>query len=199
MSKLFDVDLKTILEEHPIGKELLLLCGKKNVSLEAQWISVLCDIIVIHCLKHNITLTNEDTKELARKIVELFPAECVQTFYVPPVKKKDSLRNVSEISKGKLIDTYRNTLALIRTLRKVTNITEPIDGSHLVQNDSDNPGLASKNWLKHHRDELEVLLHWKLSYDLRRSEVTSNTYLSATDILNDWPILKESICSKLVC
>ncbi|CAG5096521.1 Protein of unknown function [Cotesia congregata] len=187
-----------VLNDHPVGKELLLIASKKDISLEAVWISHLCEIIVIYCLQKNLTLINEDFEELAEKIVNLFPAECIQTFYVPPVKKKNSLRQVSQISKGKLVDKYRNTLTTIRSLRKVADVSNDCMELDENQDNSQDPALESKKWLKHHRDEVQVILHWKSSYQLRRTEVLSNKYLSATDILNDWPMLKEFVCAELI-
>ncbi|KAH0534703.1 hypothetical protein KQX54_007113 [Cotesia glomerata] len=199
LSKFYNFDFKKVLSDYPISKELLLIAKKEKITLEAQWISYLCEIIVIDCLKKGLILQNEDIEELAVKIVEVFPSECTQTFYVDPVKKKDSLRQVSIVAKGKLTDKYRNILKLIRTLRKFgdtssasTEFDENIENNHL------NSALESKQWLKHYRDAVNVLLHWKNSYELRRSEVSSNKYSSATDILNDWPILKESVCADLI-
>ncbi|CAG5083878.1 Protein of unknown function [Cotesia congregata] len=198
-SKFCYFNLKELLSEHPVGKELLLISNQKKIQLEASWISTLCEIIVYDCLKKNITLVNEDHEELASKIVELFPAECTQTFYVPPVKKKDSLSNMSLISKGKLVDKYRNTLVIIRNIKKFSECFNNTGESESISlNTGDNSALESKQWLMHHREELDVLLHWKSSFELRRSEVDSNKYSSVTDIFNDWPILKESICSVLI-
>ncbi|CAG5100301.1 Protein of unknown function [Cotesia congregata] len=199
-SKFYNFDLKKVLSDHPIGKELLLITkNKEKTTLEAQWISYLCEIVVIDCLKKGLILQNEDIEELAVKIVEVFPSECTQTFYVPPVKKKDSLSQLSIVAKGKLTDKYRNILTLVRTLRKFGDTSsDSTEFDENTENNHQNSALESKQWLKHHRDAVNVLLHWKNSYELRRSDVLSNKYSSATDILNDWPILKESVCADLI-
>lgn len=93
-------NLKELLSEHPIGRELLLISNQKKLHLEASWISMLCETIVYDCLKKDIILLNEDIEEIALKIVELFPAECTQTFYVPPVKKKIHYVKLVRFRKG---------------------------------------------------------------------------------------------------
>lgn len=81
---------------------------------------------------------------MAEKIILLFPSECVQTFYVPLVKKKDFFINVSEISKEKLIDNYGYILTIIRTLRKVVEIPDDIINVDRQIKNTGNPALESK-------------------------------------------------------
>ncbi|KAH0546489.1 hypothetical protein KQX54_010398 [Cotesia glomerata] len=69
--------------------------------------------------------------------------------------------------------------------------------NHIDERQTSSP-LASKQWLVNNREDADVLIHWDLSYDLRREEVENKKYLSAIDIFNDWPILKETIGSKLI-
>lgn len=64
-------------------------------------------------------LTNDNFEQLATQIVELFPNECAESFYVPPVKKKDSRTHKSGISKGKLVDKYRNKCTFIRAAKNL--------------------------------------------------------------------------------
>ncbi|KAH0546519.1 hypothetical protein KQX54_010855, partial [Cotesia glomerata] len=109
-------------------------------------------------------------------------------------EKKYSKRNKSEISKGKLVDKWRNINKIIWSLENLTvNILE----DHIDEPQTSS-SLASKQWLVNNREDADVLIHWGLSYDLRTEEVENKKYLSAIDIFNDWPILKETIGSKLV-
>ncbi|KAH0567661.1 hypothetical protein KQX54_011399 [Cotesia glomerata] len=192
-SKLVNFDLRKILEDHPIGRALL-RTALSNIPLEAQWQSYLCEIIVIHFLKSKKELVNDDFDKISKKIVEIFPNQCTQIYYVPTVKKTYSKRIKSEISKEKLVDKWRNINTIIRSLE---NLTVNILKDHIDEPQTSSP-LASKQWLVNNREDADVLIHWDLSYDLRREEVENKKYLSAIDIFNDWPILKETIGSKLV-
>ena len=59
-------------------------------------------------------MDNNDFEKLANQIVEIFPNECVETYYVPPIKKRDSRDGSSGRSKGKLVDKYRNLKTFVR-------------------------------------------------------------------------------------
>lgn len=63
-------------------------------------------------------LEKDDIEYLSYIIKELFPNEISQTYYVPPIKKKNSILNKSELAKGKLWDKYKNKWAFIRDARK---------------------------------------------------------------------------------
>lgn len=54
------------------------------------------------------SLTNDLCEHISKTIVEIFPTETSETYYIPPIKKKDSIYNKSIISKGKLISMWRN-------------------------------------------------------------------------------------------
>jgi hypothetical protein len=54
------------------------------------------------------SLTNDLCEHISKTIVEIFPTETPETYYIPPIKKKDSIHNKSVISKGKLISMWRN-------------------------------------------------------------------------------------------
>lgn len=51
---------------------------------------------------------------LSNKIVELFPSEIQETYYLQPVRKRDSRDNKAGIAKGKLVDKFRNRLTFLR-------------------------------------------------------------------------------------
>lgn len=59
-------------------------------------------------------LTNDLADCISEMIVSIFPTEVVTTYYVPPTSKKDSVTRKSIISRGKLINMWRNRHALNR-------------------------------------------------------------------------------------
>lgn len=62
-------------------------------------------------------MTNEDFQHLAEAIVKDFPTEAVPTYYIPAIPKKLSRVGKSVISRGKLVDKYRNKLRLLKRIR----------------------------------------------------------------------------------
>lgn len=55
-------------------------------------------------------LKHDEFNVIAAKIVTLFPKEALGTYYVEPIKKRDSLNGKSIPAKGKLVDKCRNIL-----------------------------------------------------------------------------------------
>lgn len=53
-------------------------------------------------------MTNYLCEHISTMIVETFPTETAERYYIPPIRKRDSVNNKSVISKGKLISMWRN-------------------------------------------------------------------------------------------
>lgn len=51
-------------------------------------------------------------------IIETFPNEVKETYFIPPIKKKDSAMNKSIPSRGKLITMWRNKQHKTKILNK---------------------------------------------------------------------------------
>ncbi|KAL0105551.1 hypothetical protein PUN28_016913 [Cardiocondyla obscurior] len=100
---------------------------KKNKSLTRYCRMKIVDIVLTHLLNENITLKNDDFEYLATEIVKLFPTENIATYYVPPIPKKASRVGKSIISRGKLVDKYRNKICAL-------NVINEWKGSHLNDN-----------------------------------------------------------------
>lgn len=77
-----------------------------------------------YIVKHR--LTHSDYNLLTTKIVTLFPKDCVSTYYVQGVPKKQSPHNRLIIAKGRLVDKCRNLLRLNRTVNNTEVETEPV-------------------------------------------------------------------------
>lgn len=71
-------------------------------------------------------VTNDDFEHISLQIVELFPEECALTYYVPPVRKINSRADKSGVSKGRLVDKYRNKSTFIRAANKLTKESEAL-------------------------------------------------------------------------
>ena len=63
-------------------------------------------------------MENSDFDFLAKEIVKVFPNECTATYYVPPVPKKLCRHNKGQLSKGRLVDKWKNKRTFIRRSEK---------------------------------------------------------------------------------
>lgn len=83
-------------------------------------------------------LIDRDFQVLTDKIIEIFPEECAKTYYIGPIKKKDSRHKRHERSRGKLIDKYRNRRTYILESDKLFNQStsvHSVEDNNLGKND----------------------------------------------------------------
>lgn len=106
-------DLKEFLNSDIIGQALL----SKNQFTNSDR-DRLSEILTKHMINKHGRLNNDSLNILAKKIVEVFPTEKSCTYFIPPVPKCRSLKNISERSRGKLVDKQRNLFWLISTINK---------------------------------------------------------------------------------
>lgn len=69
-------------------------------------------------------LTNEIAETIGNMIVAEFPSEVASTYYIPPIKKKDSIFKKSIPARGKIISMWRNRTYQNRKLDYVTKKRE---------------------------------------------------------------------------
>ncbi|KAB0803451.1 hypothetical protein PPYR_00421 [Photinus pyralis] len=107
-------NLKSILEESCMGK-IILKQYKDNNTLDRRNRTILVDLIISHIFKtHGSYLSNEHLEELTSKIINLFPTEKAEIYFVKPVKKINSKFSRSQVARGKLVDRYRNSRTKLR-------------------------------------------------------------------------------------
>lgn len=70
------------------------------------------------CLFYIFSLKNDDFLYIAKEIVKLFPTENTSTYYIPPVSRKFSRIGKSLISRGKLVDKYRNKTRALKLIHE---------------------------------------------------------------------------------
>lgn len=110
-------DLEGFLKADIFGNALLCKGMKENLSPVDR--DRLCELLIKHLLNRYGKLTSAELRFLSEKIQNLFPGEFEHTYFVAPIKKCDSSRNISEKAKGKLVDKQRNLLYILRSLSKV--------------------------------------------------------------------------------
>lgn len=84
-------------------------------------------------------LSNELAQHIANEIVKTFPTEVSTTYYLPPIKKKDSIENKSKSSRGKLMSMWRNYTYKNKVLEKKIKKEE-----EKVNNETDNEEAGEK-------------------------------------------------------
>lgn len=129
---------------------LLFLFGKSfttsNVNIhlcEIIYKTRIISVFLCNCIYFfSIQLNNEKLNKIADHIITLFPAECKEVYYCPPMKSKDSKNHKSGIAKGKLVDKNRNMLAFLRKYQLI-----PLSKS-VPTNSSKNENSFDKGWCK---------------------------------------------------
>ncbi|XP_024877805.1 uncharacterized protein LOC112458415 [Temnothorax curvispinosus] len=84
-------DLKALLKKTVTGQAIIASYdARSGLSLRCQ--QYLANIIICHFFDNNINvqLNNEKLNKIADHIITLFPAECKEVYYCPPIKKKQS-------------------------------------------------------------------------------------------------------------
>lgn len=130
----------------------------------------------------------------------MFPKECLGTYYVPAVKKSESVSNKSILAKGKLVDKVRNLIhkcdeAQPKRKRfkqnedeRNSNSLATISASDIV-NDDDTKYEEDIQWLKTNRDPWDVVLQkWEATYPIRKMQKNKG---NVSDFLQQWPILSD--------
>lgn len=86
----------------------------------------------------SVQLNNEKLDKVANHIISLFPAECKEIYYCPPVKKIYCKDHRSGIAKGKL-DKNRNMLSFLRKYQLLPS-NKSLSMNTLTDEDTSNEG-----------------------------------------------------------
>ncbi|XP_071652958.1 uncharacterized protein [Temnothorax longispinosus] len=196
-------DLKALLKKTVTGQAIIASYdARSGLSLRCQ--QYLANIIICHFfdININVQLNNEKLNKIADHIITLFPAECKEVYYCPPIKKKQSKDQKSGIAKGKLVDKNRNMLAFLRKYKLIplsksvsVNSSTDEDSFNKENTNSREEAERSHNWLKNNFEPWEeVLLHWEKSFLYRNKLIHDRiTYPHLCSIFNDWNILTSSM------
>ncbi|XP_025829754.1 uncharacterized protein LOC112904301 isoform X1 [Agrilus planipennis] len=192
LRKSFNLNLYKFLNGTNSGKYVLSTYKREN-KLTSKARNMLVDILINGLMTEcNGRLLPIDFQNLANKISSLFPTEDPQVYYIPRVRKQESMKLKPINAKGKLVDKYRNLNRLFKA-EKVAEETEV----HKQKSSSTITGEMeeSAKWLKHFMEPWDaVIKHWNTSFALRRN--TSVT--TVTKFLEEWPILKHQKAISLI-
>lgn len=115
-SSLSPFDLERFLKNDILGEGILV--KGTTVGLNNSDRDKFSELLIKHLInQHGKLLTQEDFLILANKINNIFPKEYIATYYVAPICKTMSSKNVHEKARGKLVDKQRNLLYMVRKLK----------------------------------------------------------------------------------
>ncbi|KYN04942.1 hypothetical protein ALC62_04175, partial [Cyphomyrmex costatus] len=118
-------------------------------------------------------LNNEIAEKIARLIVADFPTEVTSTYYVSPIRKKESPIKKSIPARGKLLNLWRNRTMAIKKLKNVITPMHSTNGSDENNvNDEDRDIQASIHWLQTNQTPWELVFqHWHNTFNSRRANI----------------------------
>ncbi|XP_071575617.1 uncharacterized protein [Temnothorax nylanderi] len=127
-------------------------------------------------------------------ITETFPNEVKETYFIPPIKKKDSVTNKSIPSREKLITMWRNRQHKIKILDKKINEENQqfTDSAVTEENDIINELCEeSVQWLKYNQAPWELVLeHWNKCYTIRVKDLKQFEEKNLATIFDKWQLFK---------
>ncbi|XP_017477508.1 PREDICTED: uncharacterized protein LOC108367409, partial [Rhagoletis zephyria] len=153
---------------------------------------------------HNSHLMHRQSKEVINNITELdlnAASTSAQIHILPVIDVTTSDENQEERTSYKRTRSSNSSIDKSQsqevTFVNITQDDENQDGcsTNIRERASDlefTEAEQSKLWLVHNREGSEVLHHWNNSYSLRKCDVEDRKYITAKDIFNIRPILKEA-------
>ncbi|XP_066586857.1 uncharacterized protein [Prorops nasuta] len=184
----------SILNKSLKGRAILKSYKTKKV-LTSKNRNVIVDLIIPEILKtSNSKLSSTDLSNVSDSIVEIFPNEEKEVYFVPAIKKKCSGFKKSIPCRGKLVNKYRNCLHQFKMLTNVDDSTKDVVTE--VEDLADEH--KSKEWLKRNLAPWNMVeFNWECSYMLRRNEFLHDD-ATIEKMIEDWPILKHPHAYKLI-
>ncbi|XP_070071050.1 uncharacterized protein [Drosophila takahashii] len=175
-----------ILKVYPQFVNIQALYRKKGY-LEPSHRKLISNLICDFLISNGIDWQPRRFKEISEQLVEMFPTEVKETYYLQIKNKKAG---------GVLCCRYRNSLAKRRVLESTVNIED--DGDEPADEENDNYNNNAKYWLKCNVAPLNIVKeHWEHTFSERKLSIqTGSKNLNA--ILEEWPILRQSFGHELI-
>lgn len=179
------------------------------------------DLIILTKFIHFSTLKNSDFYDITDEILDIFPNAKLDTYYIPPVLKREST-DISRRSRGCLPDTFYNRLQAYRRMcgeskqRKNPNdspkIDEPLGKTSfnifnincllqlmliyiiIILIFSADDMKQSLSWLEHNQinqDFDDIKKHWRKIAKTRHSKLLKTTG-TVSDYIRKYPLLKDT-------
>lgn len=148
-------DLNSCLQKDIVGQAILAKSTSSTLTNSDR--DRLAELVMKYLLNKYGSLVNDDLHFVASEIERLLPGEKSSTYFIESIKKRNSLRNISERARGKLVDKQRNLLYMIRKLaakehqENLGNCSSPVEKGKLT--------LIGISIIETAANDLELLLH----------------------------------------
>lgn len=150
---------------------------------------LLCEIIVGDLINDcDAKATNADFYDITDEILEIFPNEKRETYFIAPIYKRESISNVSKRARGRLPDMFHNKLRLFRRMSGYTSLNK--SRKSLQQEPVSDDVNESLQWLAHNKDFNEIEEHWRKTAKARQEQLRQGdgnvcSYLKKYSVLID--------------
>ncbi|XP_024869413.1 uncharacterized protein LOC112453094 [Temnothorax curvispinosus] len=183
--------LKDLLMESMIGKEIL-ASFEQNNFVHDKHRNKLCHIIITDLENRSISLNNALADTIVTMIIKTFPSEAANTYYIPPIAKKDSSSNKSIPARGKLMSMWRNRQCQYKKLQvKVTNEAKAANDQSTEPETIQDDMKHSLDWLEKNQAPWDLVLeHWKKTSAHRTKALKQSTDKNLVDIFETWKLYK---------
>ncbi|XP_071652598.1 uncharacterized protein [Temnothorax longispinosus] len=193
--------VREILKYNEQGRLIVRSYGQTKI-LSKHSRNVLLELLISHLINTVKGPVNKhDFLHFARGIIDVFPSEDINLYYVAPVSKKDSRNRKSISVRGKLVEKYRNKLRQNkRILADISDVTTSTDLESEASNDGNEVLETSVKWLETNQEPWEVVEnHWKATATIRWKDNRNNRDTLLSDkIFEKWPILNHPMGWKLI-
>ncbi|XP_022183235.1 uncharacterized protein LOC111042842 [Myzus persicae] len=193
-------DIESILKKSPKGNIVLSYFNKNNILSEACRKNIV-ETIVEHLIENKIHASPKCMDNIADSIVQFFN-EVKEAYFINVPKKKP---------KGMLYQKYHNTITKLKRQdlwekhaksnlnnSDRSSFDKSVLNSPLTIETDDSTILSLKRWLQFNVDLIdEVLTKWKQTIEHRQKFLALNS-IEITDILEHWPIYKQSYAHQLI-
>ncbi|KAJ8909351.1 hypothetical protein NQ315_014971 [Exocentrus adspersus] len=178
---LFPNGLEKFLEKQPEGCLILGSKKKLNNYLRQKLAKIVVNYMVAQNLpKSDYTVKAETFSKVAKEIVQVFPSETEETYYIPFLAKKAGA-GLRQPARGKLWSRYINVRAALRNANAAMKTTSLPEKEPLLES----PELK---FLKCATEPIVKVIHaWEETFHLRQQFDKEATL---EDIYNTYPALK---------
>lgn len=170
-----------LIEADSFGESILFGYKTSRKLTESQR-NRITECIVEQMIKHSDLWQNPHFKAIANVLVEIFPSESIDTYYVAPVPVDRSQGIEGSISKGKIPTKYRNSKHEINVNKGLVSRKRKCDEEEFSD-------LADE-WLNINVAPEETAIEkWKLTEDFKSSGLRTGGFKTLDWVLSQWPLL----------
>ncbi|XP_044752694.1 uncharacterized protein LOC123312369 [Coccinella septempunctata] len=177
----YPLDMESILKKTPEGNVLLYNRAKLNNDYRNKLSKILVNELIFATGK---SIKREAFVKVCEEIVQLFPNEVTETYYIPYVSSKHGLRK--QAARGKLWSRYLNVRALLRMTSDPKKIESEVEGEREDSDELKNDLIFLESAVE---PFVRILESWERTFDYRQNLFKEPSF-EIDKIFNKFPCLK---------